>query len=368
VNPRRVALRVGAGLALVAACLFPGSCRPPRIAVVSPQDTTGTLNILIVGKDARALRPANDSGTGRVEREKLSHSDIVIVCHINFGRRVVNLVALPRDLLVEVPGYTHAASRTDFTRMEKLTHAFVIGGEPLLRRTVENLLGIKIDRCVAFDFDSFRMVFDLLRPLLGRLSVQGNELTDRDEALRFARQRNGLRYDDLDRCRNAVAFIRTVAVRCWRFAGTAIGDRLLEQAWTIIGTDTDLALDSARRLLDGLRLLRFDPHAIKTAVLVSEGRPVTLFRYEMTLSCYLPQYEEIERQTRHYLMDSTDIPAMDFMTQQPYRWLSYFMVDYDSLPAPDSLLPGPDSAPGVDSARLATRLAELRAAKGDTLH
>ncbi|MEO0073808.1 MAG: LCP family protein [candidate division WOR-3 bacterium] len=324
-------------------------------------DSAQVFNILIIGKDARALKPSEDSGTRRIRRQELCHSDIVIVCHINPSRRILNLVALPRDLLVEIPGHTRAASRTDFTNMDKLTHTYCIGGEPLLRRTVEQLLGIRIQRYIAFDFDSFRMLFDLLRPLVGRLNIDGRNLSARDEALKFARQRNGLRYDDLDRCRNALKLIRALAASLWRFAGTRTAEYLLKQAFAIIGTDTDLTTDEALRLIDALRQNGFSPSRIESAVLVSEGRPVTLWRYDMTLSCYLPHYPEIEKQIKRYLLDSLHIPALDFMTQQHYHWPDYMTTDYVLLLPTDSLASQPESSVTLDSARLATRLAELRA-------
>jgi len=46
---------------------------------------TGTVNILIVGKDARAVGPVVNEGRQRNKREEQSHSDIVIICHINLG-------------------------------------------------------------------------------------------------------------------------------------------------------------------------------------------------------------------------------------------------------------------------------------------
>lgn len=328
---------------------------------VLSDDSTQVFNILIIGKDARALKPSLDSGTRRIPRQELCHSDIVIVGHINPAQRILNLVALPRDLLVEIPGHTAASSPTDFTRMDKLTHTYCIGGEPLLRRTVEKLLGIRIHRYVALDFDTFRMLFDLLRPFTGRLNIDGRNLASRDEALRFARQRNGLRYDDLDRCRNALKFIKAVAAGLWRLAGTRTAEYLLRQAFTVIGEDTDLSPEEALRLIDALRHHGFSPSRIESAVLVSEGRPVTLWRYDMNLSCYLPLYPEIEKQIKRYLLDSLHIPALDFMTQQHYHWPAYMTADYVLLPSADSVAPRPESAVTLDSERLATRLAELRA-------
>jgi LCP family protein required for cell wall assembly len=295
---------------------------------------TGTLNILIIGKDARAVGPVRNDGQRRNPREEASHSDIIIVCHVNFLMPRLNLVAIPRDLLVEVPGITAAASNTDFPNMDKITHTYAIGGEKLLRRTVENLLGIKIQRYIAFDFDSFRMAFDLLRPFVGILRVGTVSLTERDQALKFARKRYGLQFDDADRCRNAVNLIRAVIGKSWWLANTRLGDMLVGKLLAIVGPDTDLTADEIDGIMAGLRRAGFRPGRIRNAVLVSEGAEVTLNRYKQTLSCYLPVYSEIEKQAQHFLFDKDEVKALDFMTQQPFRLPGYFEYDYvmDSVP------------------------------------
>ncbi len=293
----------------------------------------GVINILIIGKDARALNPAQDrGGTTRIPREKTAHSDIIVICHINLNENRLNLFAVPRDLLVIVPGVTSATSPTDFNAMEKITHTYAIGGEPLLRRTLEHLLDIKIHRFIAFDFDSFRMTFRLLRSILGTISLGTIKLADPDQALKFVRRRNGLTYDDLDRCRNTLNFIKTIALRLWRLADTRIADILLQRLFAIIGPDTDLTYSETKQLISQLRHQKFTPDRIRTAVLVSEGRPVTLDRYAMTLSCYLPIYPEMEKQIAYFLHDRDSVSALDFMTQQRYFWPGYMIQNYDLLP------------------------------------
>jgi hypothetical protein len=324
------------------------------------QSPTGSVNILIIGKDARAVGPVVNEGQQRNRREEQSHSDIIIICHVNFGIPAVNLVAIPRDLLVEVPGITAAASNTDFTHMEKITHTYAIGGDKLLRKTITSLLGIPIHRSIAFDFDSFRMAFDLLRPFVGRLRVSGVDLTERNQALKFARKRYGLKYDDADRCRNAVSLVRGIMIRAWWLAGTRLGDLILQRLLAIVGPDTDLTPDEIHEVAEGLREVGFSPTWIKTAVLVSEGADVTLTRYNQVLSCYLPVYREIEKQVDRFLLDKKEVQALDFMTQEPFRVPGYFDSNYvtpvDTL---DSIRPLPFDTTGMDTQVKSTRLREL---------
>jgi anionic cell wall polymer biosynthesis LytR-Cps2A-Psr (LCP) family protein len=355
----------GVVLVFVVAGFYLLGPRPHRSVPTELRPTpTGTVNILIIGKDARAVGPVMNEGRQRNKREEQSHSDIVIVCHINFGVPAVSLVAIPRDLLVEVPGITAAASYTDFPHMEKLAHTYAIGGDDLLRRTVTNLLGIPIHRSIAFDFDTFRMAFDILRPFVGVLRVGDVDLTERDQALKFARKRYGLAFDDADRCRNAVSLIRAIMVRTWRLGRTRLGDIVIGRLLGIVGSDTDLTLDEVRELTDGLRRAGFRPGRIETAVLVGEGADVTLARYNQTLSCYLPVYAEIEKQAARFLKDDRSVDALDFMTQEKFRAPGYLFENY-VVPADsaDTMPPLPFDTTGMDTQLKSTRLKELDAAK-----
>ena len=339
--------------------------RPRRVVPTELKPTpTGTVNILIIGKDARAVGPVANEGRQRNKREEQSHSDIIVVCHINFGVPAVNLVAIPRDLLVEVPGITAAASNTDFTHMEKIAHVYAIGGDKLLRKTITNLLGIPIHRSIAFDFDTFRMAFDILRPFIGILRIGEVNLTERDQALKFARKRYGLQFDDADRCRNAVSLIRGVMIRAWWLGGTRLGDMVIGRMLAIVGEDTDLSADEVHQLTNGLRRAGFSPAKTETAVLVGEGADVTLARYSQTMSCYLPAYGEIEKQAARFLMDKKDVDAISFMTQEKFRAPGYLFESYVTpTDSADSLTPLPFDTTGMDAQLKSTRLKELGAAR-----
>jgi anionic cell wall polymer biosynthesis LytR-Cps2A-Psr (LCP) family protein len=335
--------------------------RPRRVVPTELKPTpTGTVNILIIGKDARAVGPVLNEGRQRNNREERSHSDIIIVCHINFGIPAVSLVAIPRDLLVEVPGITAAASNTDFTHMEKIAHTYAIGGDKLLRKTVTNLLGIPIHRSIAFDFDTFRMAFDILRPFVGVLRIGDVDLTERDQALKFARKRRGLKHDDADRCRNAVSLIRAIMARTWWLGASRLGDMVVRRLLSTVEEDTDLTIPEVHQIVDGLRRAGFSPVRTQTAVLVGEGSDVTLARYSMTMSCYLPVYREIEKQVDRFLLDKTDVQALGFMTQEPYRVPGYVDSNYVVPMGPTgTVAPLPFDTVGMDTQVLQTRLKEL---------
>jgi hypothetical protein len=208
------------------------------------------------------------------------------------------------------------------------------------------------------------MAFDILRPFIGVLRIGEVNLTERDQALMFARKRYGLRFDDADRCRNAVSLIRGVMERTWWLGGTRLGDMVIARLLAIVGEDTDLTVDEVHQVTDGLRRAGFSPVKTGGAVLVGEGAEVTLARYNLTLSCYLPAYGEIAKQVEHFLLDKKEVAALDFMTQEKYSAPGYLFADYvapsDSAGSPTL----PFDTAGMDSQLKATRLKELGAAKG----
>ncbi|MGI6551824.1 MAG: LCP family protein [Bacillota bacterium] len=96
------------------------------------------LNILLLGIDQRANEPAR--------------ADTIIVAFLDLDENDVKLLSIPRDTYVKIPGYSK----------EKIGHANAYGGPELTVRTVENLLGINIDKYVAVNFEGFQRLIDAL--------------------------------------------------------------------------------------------------------------------------------------------------------------------------------------------------------------
>lgn len=99
-------------------------------------DNTAGTNWLLVGSDSRLglsdkdverLGTGGDIGTGR--------TDTIMVLHIPSGTGASQLVSIPRDSLVTVPGYGE----------DKINAAFTFGGPQLLTETVEQSTGLHID-------------------------------------------------------------------------------------------------------------------------------------------------------------------------------------------------------------------------------
>lgn len=307
----------------------------PPIRVRS--DLGETFNILLLGRDARLVgNPAHLArldGKQRNRRESAYHSDIIIVVHFDLPHRRVALVNIPRDMLVAIPGYSRAESPTDFCNLDKITHASAYGQDALVQKTVEKFCRVPIRRRVALDFDSFRMSFALLKPLLGKLTFGDRELADPDQALMFVRDRRHYPNDDIDRSRHSVLFVKTVFQRLWPKLNGRFLAWLMPKALALLGRDTDVTPEDMDYIIRELRARHFAPDSTETAVLIGYAAPVTLWSYGQTLSCYLPNYEEVDRQVDYYLKGKRDVPAPSFMDQsQKIRWPGYCFQNYDFMP------------------------------------
>lgn len=149
---------------------------------------SGIRNILIVGTDSRENLP--DDFEGSFGSFSGSRTDVIMVAHVRDGR--AQLLSLPRDLKVEIPG----------NGTNKINAAYVFGGPDLLVQTVQNNYGIGINNYVEIDFLGFANVVDALggitltfdnpaRDLKSGLDVDaGTHTLNGEQALAYARSRS----------------------------------------------------------------------------------------------------------------------------------------------------------------------------------
>ncbi|AKK12099.1 LCP family protein [Corynebacterium uterequi] len=113
--------------------------RLSRVEALSPNpiaDTAGT-NWLLVGSDSRrglSDEEAARLGTGTESDAGGSRTDAIMLLHIPFGGEA-QLMSIPRDSLVTIPGYGE----------NKINAAFALGGPQLLTETVEAETGLRIN-------------------------------------------------------------------------------------------------------------------------------------------------------------------------------------------------------------------------------
>jgi len=101
-----------------------------------------SINVLVVGLD----------------KDPPHRSDTVMVANLGLNDLQVNILSIPRDLLVTLPS----------GHQDKLAHAYAYGegqernGVGWVKKAVENLLGLPIDFYIAVDFEGFVRTVDVL--------------------------------------------------------------------------------------------------------------------------------------------------------------------------------------------------------------
>ena len=174
------------------------------------------MNILVIGSDSRAnarKQAATTEATGEYQDHR---ADTLMLVHVPADRRSVHVVSIMRDLYVDIPGY--GAS--------KINDSLAVGGIPLAARTVESLMGTRIDHTVMLDFNGFRALTDGLGGIDVNVTVPfqsthdtqhvftpGINHLDGQAALEFVRERYAFVDGDFQRVRNQQTFLRAILAR-----------------------------------------------------------------------------------------------------------------------------------------------------------
>jgi LCP family protein required for cell wall assembly len=116
-----------------------------------PTETSGQLNVLLMGIDQRPDETGPGGDPGR--------TDSMILVSINFDTHLVSMVSIPRDGYVVIPDHGNERVNAAYTFGE-LDHPG--GGPALAERTVEQLFGIHVDRYALVDIRSMQQVIDTL--------------------------------------------------------------------------------------------------------------------------------------------------------------------------------------------------------------
>lgn len=93
----------------------------------------------------------------RNERE-IPRTDTIMIGKVDVRVPRVNLISIPRDLLVDIPGYGKDRINTAYVYGVQFKEPD--GGIGLLRRTIEKNLGVRIDHFGLVDFQCFRTAVD----------------------------------------------------------------------------------------------------------------------------------------------------------------------------------------------------------------
>jgi LCP family protein required for cell wall assembly len=236
--------------------ITPGVENPPVLAIGPepiPWDGASRVNILVMGLDYR------DWITG----EGAPRTDTMVLASVDPITKTAGVLTIPRDLWVNLPGFEEP-NRINVAYRFGETYQLPGGGPELAMKTVEGLLGLKIDYYALIDFYSFEKFIDELGfieidvpaniwvdPIDGptvKLKKGAHDLPG-DLALAYARARNteGGDFDRADRTMQVIMAIRHRILR------SDMLPTLISRAPAIFeqisaGVQTNLTLEQAVRL------------------------------------------------------------------------------------------------------------------------
>lgn len=170
-------------------------------AGTSGTPASGPINILVAGIDTRGGLTRHQEVELHVGNDISSNSDTLMLVHIPGNHASVQVVSIPRDSWVNIPGHG----------MNKINAAFGLGGPQLMVRTVEQATGVTINDYIEVDFLGFVKVINALGgvnvcvPFAVDDSYSGLKLSagmhhvDGVTALKFVRDRHSFALSDIAR-------------------------------------------------------------------------------------------------------------------------------------------------------------------------
>lgn len=269
--------------------------------------TLTRTNVLLLGSDVGYTGRRRDA-------EAPVRSDTLILVSLDPATGQINLLSIPRDTRVEIPG------RPGF---DKINAAFAYGGAELARQTVSHFLDVPIDRYVRLKIDGLMQIVDVLggieidveknmryRDRAGGLKIslkKGRQLLDGQQAqeyVRFRHDENG----DIGRVQRQQAFIKAVTARLLEPATLLKLPAIVEVIQQ--NAETDLSTHEILRIAAWAKGLQ--PEAVH-----AEMVPGTFSGNKFQISYWLPDLEATRHLARRMLTDSpaatlplTDTPAV----------------------------------------------------------
>lgn len=181
-----------------------------------PAQGVGT-NWLVVGSDSRSNVTAQQKVQYHLGSDQGQRTDTIMLLH--YGAGGPDLVSIPRDSYVTIPGYTDPAGRTHGASKNKVNAAYDFGGAPLLVQTVELATGVRIDHYLEIGFLGVVDVVDSVGGVHLCLGVPvkdgysgadlpaGCQTLDGQQSLALIRSRYSLANSDISRMANQQKFV-----------------------------------------------------------------------------------------------------------------------------------------------------------------
>lgn len=109
---------------------------------LTEEEFNSIKTIAIFGSDSRNLKDAYDDG----------RSDCIIIFSLNPVKKKINLISIPRDTYVQIPGYEKT----------KINHAFAYGQEQLAVKTINENFGLNISEYVTVNWEAVTVLVDMV--------------------------------------------------------------------------------------------------------------------------------------------------------------------------------------------------------------
>jgi LCP family protein required for cell wall assembly len=238
----------------------------PAPATSAQQAGEEPVTFLLVGSDTRATADEGIASGGR--------SDAIMIARFSADRQHAQLISLPRDSWVDIPGHGR----------DKVNAAYAYGGPTLLIQTIEQLTDVRIDHYVAIDFEGLIQVTDDL----GGVDVVVAETTsdgpytfkagvnhlNGDQARWYLAQRYGLPGGDFDRVRRQQQYLQAVFGKLFSsdtFTDPGRLDAAMVAVTSAIAVDEQLGNSEMLSLTYSLRHLTPDDVDFFTAPVLGTG-------------------------------------------------------------------------------------------------
>lgn len=213
------------------------------------------FTVLLLGIDQR---------TGVDDEERYFRTDTMMVVNVDPVRMRAGVLSIPRDLWVSIPGFREQRINTANSIGD--SQGYPGGGPALAAETIEQNLGVDIDKYVLVNFDVFLSVVDLVAPNGVEVCVQetiddptypdagygfihvhfdpGCQRLDAEKLLQYARTRK-TQGGDFDRARRQQEVIRALMGEVLSAGGISNFVGSATQLWQELSSSirTDMTLE-----------------------------------------------------------------------------------------------------------------------------
>ena len=240
----------------------------------SVNDSSDRLQILVLGSDTRS---GNDSQYGTPDQSSgYGQSDVMMLVDISADNKNVNVISIPRDLLVDIPACTDNKTNRTYPAQQDamINSAMAQAGIGCAVDTVNKLTGLEVDHFMMADFNAVKELSNAVGgvdvcvsaavndPESGLRLPAGTSQVMGDQALAFLRTRHAFgNGGDLGRIKAQQGFLASLSRKLKSEGTLADPQKMLTIADTVTKNLTvDTGLASVPALLTiANRLKNIDP-------------------------------------------------------------------------------------------------------------